>query len=123
MNSRGAADLVDGMVTLVAVVLTYLAFDDVTTDNAISFRNEYECLRLCAGWNVILSARLARRGHRVFAGVCAGLLLAILWGQRKIGPGTRASWQPEYVIATAALVAMLLLVCYLVIRGFRSIRT
>jgi hypothetical protein len=106
VNSVGTVDLFDGLVTVAAVVLSYLASDDITTDNATLFRIEYACLILFAGWIVILIARLARRGHGVFAGVCSGLLLAILWGQLMIGSGTKASWQFEYLIATAALVAI-----------------
>ena len=116
----GPADLFDGVVTAGAVVLAFLAFDDITTDNATSFRFEYTCLVACAGWVILLAARLARRGHRVLAGLTGALLLAVVWGQRKIGPGVRASWQPEYVIATAAVFGIMLAACYLVVIGLRS---
>jgi hypothetical protein len=41
-RSGGAAgSLTDGLVTGAAVVLAYLAFDDITTDTAASFGLEY----------------------------------------------------------------------------------
>jgi hypothetical protein len=121
-GKRDPVDLVDGLLTAGAVVLAFLAFDDITTDNATSFRVEYACLLACAGWVALLVARLTRRGHGALAGLTGALLLAALWGQRKIGPGVRASWQPEYVVATAALAGIMLVACYLVVTGARSRR-
>jgi hypothetical protein len=103
----------------VAILLTFLAFDDITTDNATSFRFEYTALVACAGWAVVLAVRLARRGHSRLAVASVGLLLALVWGQQKIGPGTRASWQPEYVTATAAFLGFLVLGLYLSATGAR----
>jgi hypothetical protein len=117
------ADLLDGVVTLVAIVLAFLAFDDITTDNSTSFRVEYTFLLACVVWGIILIVRLARRGRSTLAGACTGLLLAVLWGQQRIGPGTRASWQPQYVAATAAFAGFLLVAIYLVTKGIRRVRT
>jgi hypothetical protein len=113
VTRQQADDLIDGLVTLAAVVLTFLAFDDITTDNAMSFRVEYRFLAVCAAWAVVLSARLARRGRRWLALATMGLLMTLFWGQQKIGPGTRASWEPEYVAATAALVGFLCVAIHL----------
>lgn len=123
-RQRGA-DLLDGLVTLAAIFLTFLAFDDITTDNATSFRVEYGALALCAAWAVVLSARLARRGRRWLALATMGLLAILFWGQQAIGPGTRASWQPEYVVATASLVGFLCVAVHLVLSAtaVRAVRT
>ena len=107
------ADLIDGLVTLAAVVLTFFAFDDITTDSATSFRVEYGFLAVSAAWAVILSARLAWRGRSLLAFACMGLLLTLFWGQQTIGPGTRASWEPKYVAATSALVGFLYVAVHL----------
>jgi len=119
---RADGDLLDGLVTLAAVFLTFLAFDDITTDNATSFRFEYAALVACAGWAIALTVRLARRGRSMLAVACMGLLLALLWGQQKIGPGTKASWQPEYVAATAAFLGFVVVGLYLLATGTRPPR-
>jgi predicted acyltransferase len=67
-------------------------------------------------------ARLAGRGRRALASACGLALLAVLWGQRAIGPGTRASWQIEYVAATVGLVGLLAAAVYLIAVGARPTR-
>lgn len=119
---RSVADLLDGLVTLAVTFLTFLAFDDITTDNATSFRFEYTALVACAGWAIVLIVRLARRGRGRLAVACTGLLLALLWGQQKIGPGTTASWQPEYVAATAAFLGFVVVGLYLLATGAKPAR-
>jgi hypothetical protein len=114
-KERRLADRTDGVVTLALLVLAFLAFDDITTDNATSFTLEYAFLTACAVWGFILIARLALRSRFITAAVCASLLMAILWGQRGIGPGTRASWQPEYVVASVAFVGFLVVSTYLLL--------
>jgi hypothetical protein len=119
---RPDADLLDGLVTLAAIALTFLAFDDITTDNATSFRFEYTALAACAAWAIVLTVRLARRGRRMLAVACMSLLLALIWGQQKIGPGTEASWQPEYVVATAAFLGFVVVGLYLLATGAKPAR-
>ena len=119
-HSTGA-DLFDGLITLAALVLTFLAFDDITTDHATSFRAEYTGLLICAAWGAVLIVRLVRRGRIALAGVCTVLLLAVLWGQQSIGPGTRAIW-PGYAVASAAFLGFLMVAIYLVVAGTRSAR-
>lgn len=115
--STGAdADLFDGWMTLAALVLTFAAFDDITTDHSTSFRAEYTALLACAAWGAVLIVRLAWRRRLALACICAVLLLAVLWGQQSIGPGTSAS-QPGYFVATAAFLGLLLVASRLVITG------
>jgi hypothetical protein len=116
------ADLLDGLVTLAAIFLTFLAFDDITTDNATSYRFEYTALVACGVWAIVLTIRLARRGRSTLAVACTSLLLALLWGQQKIEPGTIASWQPEYVAATAAFLGFVVVGLYLLASGARPAR-
>jgi hypothetical protein len=112
-----AADLFDGLSTLGVLVLTFLAFDDITTDHSASFRAEYTALLACAAWGAVLIVRLVWRRRMALAGVCAVLLLAVLWGQQSIGPGTRASLEQGYLVASAAFLGLLIVAIYLVIRG------
>ena len=114
--------IVDGIVTLAFVVLAWLAFDDITTDNATSFTVEYTCLLACAIWCLIVAVRLAAKGYLVLATASALALGAAVWGQRSIGPGTVPSWQPQYVATVAAIVWFLSLAVVLVVLGFRTNR-
>ncbi len=116
--STGAdADRVDGWMTLAALVLTFLAFDDITTDHSTSFRAEYTALLACAAWGAVLIARLVWRRRLALASICVVLLLAVLWGQQSIAPGTRASLEPGYLVASAAFLGLLIVAIYLVITG------
>ena len=115
-SASADADLFDGWMTLAAFVFAFAAFDDITTDHATSFRAEYTLLLLCAAWGAALNVRLAWRGRSGLAGACLALLLAVLWGQQSIGPGTRASVGPGYLVA-AALLGFVAVAIYLVITG------
>lgn len=114
--------IVDGLVTFAFIVLAWLAFDDITTDNAASFTVEYTCVLACAIWCLVVAVRLATRGHFILGTASALALGAAVWGQRSIGPGTVPSWQPRYVATVAAIVWFLSLAVVLVVLGFRTNR-
>src|SRR5688572_29205196 len=89
-------------ITLVVLFLVYAAFDDITTDNATSFRVEYTFLVGCAGWLVFVAWSLHRGGHRAL-GVASFIALAsAVWAQYAIGPGMLPGLRPEYVVMIAA---------------------
>jgi hypothetical protein len=76
--ARGA-----GMVSLLLLVLAWLALDDITTDNATgAFVPEYSLLVLCGAWFAAVAAWLLLRGRR-FAGVASvaaiGLAVLAFW--------------------------------------------
>jgi hypothetical protein len=122
-NARSDAVLiVDGLVTFAFIVLAWLAFDDITTDNATSFTVEYTCLLACAIWCLVVAVRLAAKGRFIVGTASALALGAAVWGQRSIGPGTVPSWQPQYVATVAAIVWFLSLAVVLVVLGFRTNR-
>ena len=56
--------LPDAAVTLVAVLLAFAAFDDITTDAGTTFTSESAGLAICAVWLLIVSWRMLRSGHR-----------------------------------------------------------
>jgi hypothetical protein len=114
--------IVDGFVTFAFIVLAWLAFDDITTDNATSFTVEYTCLLACAIWCLAVAIRLAARGHFILGTASALALGAAVWGQRSIGPGTVPSWLPQYVATVAAIVWYLSPAVVLVVLGFRTNR-
>jgi hypothetical protein len=115
----GVRLIIGGFATLVFWILAFAAFDDITTDNATSFKAEYFFLSICALWGLFLSTRLTLRGYR-FLGILSGLMFAAtVWGQRGIGPGTVPGWWPEYVATVTGLLWFLVLSGILVVMGFR----
>ena len=126
---RSCVRLVLAAVTLAVVAGAFLAFDDITTDNATSFHAEYSFLRAGAIWCLIVAVSLIGMRHFALGGTCVFVLAAAVWGQRSVGPGTIPSWQPGYVATVAALVWFLVLSLWLLVSAFipgqsgRSIRT
>jgi hypothetical protein len=90
------------VITFVALILVFAAFDDITTGNEPDFVFEYAGLAACAGWLLFLSVQLARHGHVVLGGLSLAALLVAAWGQRAIGPGITPGLWPEYVATVSA---------------------
>jgi ABC-type polysaccharide/polyol phosphate export permease len=112
----------DGIVTLALTILAFLAFDDITTDDATTFTVEYSLLAVCAVWVAILSVRLALQRCFALSGISFCVLVAALWGQRFIGPGTVPSLQPYYLATVFSIVWFLGLSVYLFASGLYRIR-
>jgi hypothetical protein len=91
-------------ITIVALLLTFAAFDDITTDNATTFRVEYTLLVACAGWLLFVAWSLLRDGHRALGIASLASLAGALWAQHAIGPRSSMAREvrPEYVVITAA---------------------
>ena len=79
--------LTSGLATFAALLLIFAAFDDITTDNATTFRAEYAALLACAGLLTFVGVRLWRAGHRLLGGASLLAVAAGLWAQRSMGPG------------------------------------
>jgi hypothetical protein len=109
----------DGLLSLVALLFVFAAFDDITTDHSTSFRVEYTILAICAGWFLAVAVRLLWAHHAVLGGVSLLALGAALWGQRGIGPGITPGVWPEYVATTGAYVWFWVLAIALVWLGRR----
>ena len=91
-------------ITVAALLLAFAAIDDITTDNATTFRVEYTFLVMCAGWLLFVAWSLIRAGHRALGVVSILALAGALWAQRAIGPAgsVPAGWQPEHVVMIGA---------------------
>lgn len=94
--------LASGLATCTALLLMFAAFDDITTDNATTFRTEYAWLLACGGWLSFVALRLLRAGHQLLGGVSLLAVAAGAWAQRAMGPGIVPGFWAEYVVATAA---------------------
>jgi hypothetical protein len=88
----------DGVITVVALILVFLAFDDITTDNGRTFVVEYSVLLVCACWLVHVTARVLRSGRRVLAAVSILALVLGVWAQRAVRPGIVPGLWTEYVV-------------------------
>ena len=97
----------NAVVTMVVLFLVFAAFDDITTDNATSFRFEYAILIASAAWLLFIAVRHLRDGYAVLGGISLLALASAVWGQAAIGPGvvwgrSAAPLRPEYVAVMAA---------------------
>jgi len=110
----------DGLVSLIVLLFAYGAFDDITTDNATSFRFEYGMLAACALWLGSVGLRLLRLGHRRLGIASLAILGGALWGQRAIGPNPTPHFWPGYLITLGAFLWFLALAVGLLVRGSRT---
>ena len=97
----------DAVVTIAALLLVFVAFDDITTDNATSFPLEYTILVASTVWLLFVAVRLMRRGHALLGGISLLALASAVWGQRAVGPGVvwgrgTGEFKPEYVAVISA---------------------
>jgi len=65
-----------GVLSLGVLLMTWLAGDDITTDNANQFPLEYTILVLAGLWFAVLGGRLIAK-RRILAGVCSLMAVAI----------------------------------------------
>lgn len=114
------ASLAYGLVTSVVLLLVFAAFDDITTDNATSFRAEYSALIASAAWLLFVALRLVRH-HQPLLGWISLVVLAVgVWGQRGIGPGAVPGFWPEYLATIGAYAWFWALTLVLLWRGLHA---
>lgn len=119
-RQSGGFLLRDGLISFVALLLVFAAFDDITTDNSTSFRVEYTVVVACAVWFGFVAVRLIRVGRRTLGMLSLVALLAGLWAQRGIRPGITPGVWPEYVVMTGVFLWFLALAATLVLLGWRA---
>jgi hypothetical protein len=122
-RNTGALFIRDGALSFLALLLAFAAFDDITTDNATSFKVEYALLVACAVWYGVVGVRLLRLRYRTLGVASLAALAGALWGQRAIGPGMTPGFRPEYVVVTGAFLWFLALAISLVVLGSRASRS
>ena len=125
LNSRSAADnrlFANAAITVVALLLVFAAFDDITTDNATTFYAEFTFLVGCAGWLLFVAWSLMRSGHRALAFSSLVALASALWAQQAIGPGMVARPLPESIVMSAAYLWFWALAGAMLWLGYRARR-
>jgi hypothetical protein len=110
----------DAALTVVAVVLAFLAFDDITTDRASSFHVERSVLAGCGLWFASLALRFVQQGRRALGLSSLGIVVAAAVAQRRIGPGMTPDMAPEYLATVLALAWFLLVSGMLAVQATRS---
>jgi hypothetical protein len=124
-GSRAVVWLAQGAVTLVVVVLAWLALDDITTDNSTGFLPEYRLLAAAGAWCLFVGYILLRRGWRVAGSTSLAAVVAAAWvafdglGHRRDG-GWSAYW-PEYSVMLATWVWFLALSVVMLACGGRAL--
>ena len=88
---------VKGMLSLCVLVLSWLALDDITTDNATSFRVEYTMLVLAGLWFAWLGVALLRKGRAAIGAVSLAA----------VGIGVLAFWSLPHHYGTASTLNVL----------------
>jgi len=113
-----------GGVTLAAMVLAWLALDDITTDNATQFPGEYRMLAVGGVWLLYIAWQLFRAGSRVNAVLTvASLAAATLMAAGGIGHKRDGGWSvfwPQYIAVTWAWVHGIVVGILMIRRGLKE---
>ena len=94
----------DGVVTLIAVALAFMAFDDITTDNDTNFVLERAMLIASACWFAWVSWRLVRHGRRTLGEISLCVAILAAFAQQTIGAGIVPGLWTGWVISVLGLV-------------------
>jgi hypothetical protein len=98
----------DAAITFVAVVVAFLALDDITTDTARGFRFERLVLAGCALWFLFVAWRFWRHGQPILGVLSFGLVAIAALAQPAVGPGMVPSVRFEYLATVGGLAWFLL---------------
>jgi hypothetical protein len=107
-------------ITASTVLLAYLAFDDITTDSALSFRIEWTAIAGCAAWFTVASYWLMRQGFRKLGGISLAVVAVAALSQSSINGGAIAStWfaRLALLVALAWFAALAAIMVWLAARG------
>lgn len=119
-RARAAALIRDGALTFAALLLSFAAFDDITTGNETDFTLEYGAVLVCVGWLFVVTFRLIRASRRVLGAISFVLLAGAVWGQLEIGPGITPGFWPTYAFTASAFLWFIVVSAVLVVSGWRA---
>jgi hypothetical protein len=113
-----------GGVTLAAMVLAWLALDDITTDNATRFPAEYSMLAVAGAWLLFIAWQLWRSGSRATSLLTtASLAAATLMAAGGIGHKRDGGWAvfwPQYIPLTWAWIHGIVVGILMIRRGLKE---
>jgi hypothetical protein len=113
-----------GVVMLGLLLLSFLALDDITTDNATAFPLEYTMLIICGAWCALVAVALLRGGYAIPGGASLILIAAAAWVASD-GLGTKAAggWAvfwPEYAVMSVNWLWFVAVAVILFVRGYKE---
>jgi len=124
--SRTGVFVVQGAVTLVVVVLAWLALDDITTDNSTGFVPEYRLLAAAGAWGLFVAYTLLRKGQRAVAATSIVAVAAAAWvavnGLGHVRDGGWSAFWPEYSVMLATWSWFVALSAILLVLGRRGLK-
>lgn len=107
-------------VTVAVLLLSFAAFDDITTGNETDLRLEYTMLLVGAGWLFFVALRLIRASRWVLGVLSLMALAGAFWGQSGIRPGITPGLWPAYVVTVAAFLWFFVVAAVLFLDGWRA---
>jgi hypothetical protein len=119
-RTRAVSLLAAGAVTVAVLLLSFAAFDDITTGNETDFRLEYAALLVSAAWLFFVAFRLIRASRWVLGVISLVALAGALLGQREIRPGITPGLWPAYVVTTTAFIWFFAVAVVLFVSGWRA---
>ena len=119
-RSHAVSLLRDGAFSFAVLLLSFAAFDDITTGNETNLSLEYGALLAAAVWLLFVTFRLIRGSRHVLGAISLVALAAALWGQREIRLGITPGLWPAYVVTACAFVWFTTVASVLLISGWRA---
>jgi hypothetical protein len=117
-----ADQFLNASITIVMVVLAFLALDDITTDHDTNFVVERTMVIVADAWFVLVAWRVLRLGHRGLGGLSIAVAIAAAVAQWMVGPGT-APFRAEYLLTVLGLAWFAMLAGTLAWIGWREAHT
>jgi hypothetical protein len=118
-RTGAVARMRDGAVSFAALLLSFAAFDDITTGTETDFTLEYGALLVCAGWLLFVTLELIRASRRAIGLASLVALAGAFWAQLQIGPEMIAPW-PAYAATAIAFLWFVGVAVFLVVSGWRD---
>lgn len=119
-TARAVALIRDGALTFAALLLSFAAFDDITTGNEKDFTLEYGAVLVCTAWLFVVTFRLIRASRWVLGAISFVLLAGAVWGQREIGPGITPGLWPAYVVTASTFLWFIVVSAVLLVSGWKA---
>ena len=110
----------DAGVMVAAVVLTFMALDDITTDTDTSFVVERIAVILCAGCLFGIAWRVWQYGYHVLGGLSTLVALAIAFSEPAVAAADAGGSSVAYLISFFGLVWFTAVAIFLVALALRS---
>ena len=107
--------------TVIALLMAFAAFDDITTGNEPDFSGEYLAAAICGVCLLLVSIQLLRHRRYVLGVASLTALAGAIWAEPAIKPGMVAALSPEYAVFTGAFIWFAAIALYLGVTGWADV--